>query len=318
MRPHLAAQTTLPPLWSLDRVPGASVWLAHTEDGELLVLDDALTVVRTVPLPAEWKGGHAVAPDLSFVAASGPDRVCVLDMTGRQVWSHPHADWEFEESGSCVVTTDARGVWAVLREEESDSCVLFDAADGTVRRHAPLPAPTIASELLPHPDGIHVGVSAGQGDDAYRVFLIASDGSGPADELPPGEARILIDIQPGSGLMLTTPFGAGPLALLRSPDGGIVAARRHDPLFPEPDEVFDFYAGFLGPDRVIAASSTQRHVVFSVPDLRPVAEVEYPDDAERAWLVVRYDGTWVTADPDSGLVRLWRAERSGVIGHQGG
>lgn len=317
MRPHLAAQTSLPPLWSLDRVPGASVWLAHTEDGELLVLDDALKVQRTVPLPSDWKGGHAVAPDLSYVAASGPDRVCVLDMTGRQVWSHPHADWEFEESGSCVVTTDARGVWAIVRTGDSDDCVLFDAADGRVLRTAPLSAATVGSELLPHPDGIHVGVASGHGDDAYRVFLVASDGAGPATELTAGDSRILIDIQPGSGLMLTTPYGPGPLALLRSPDGGVVAARQPDPLFPGADELFDFYAGFLGPDRVIAASSEQRHVVFSVPDLRPIAEVEYPDDAGRAWLVVRHDGTWVTADPDTGLVRLWHAATPGVFGQQG-
>ncbi|HSA52179.1 MAG TPA: hypothetical protein VLH10_18985, partial [Yinghuangia sp.] len=313
MRPQLVAQTSLPPLWSFDRVPGASVWLAHTQDGELLVLDDALAVLRKVALPAEWKGGHAVAPDLSFVAASGPDRVCALDMTGRQIWSRPHADWEFEESGSCVATTDARGVWAVVRTEEADTCVLFDAQDGTVLRTAPLPAQTVGSELLPHPDGVHVGVAAGHGDEAYRVFLVASGDTGPARELP-GEARILIDIQPGSGLMLTTPYGAGPLALLRSPDGGIVAARRHDALFADDDEVFDFYAGFLGPDRVLAASSAQRHIVFSVPDLRPITEVEYPDDASRAWLVVRYDGTWVTADPDTGSVRLWHAEQSGMLG----
>ncbi|MDI2127980.1 hypothetical protein [Yinghuangia seranimata] len=309
MRPHLAAQTSLPPLWSLDRVPGASAWLAHTEDGELLVLDDSLATVRRIALPSDWKGGHAVAPDLSFVAASGPDRVCVLDMTGRQIWSHPHADWEFEESGSCVVSTDARAVWAVLRTEEADVCALFDAKDGTVRRSAALPAQTVGSELLPHPDGIHVGVASGHGDDAYRIFLVASDGTGPARELPASEEpRILIDIQPGSGLMLTTPYGDGPLALLRSPDGGIVAARQPGTLLPGDDEVFDFYAGFLGPDRVLAASSDQRHLVFSVPDLRPVAEIEYPDTTERAWLVVRHDGTWVTADPDTGLVRLWRAE----------
>lgn len=306
MRPHLVAQTSLPPLWSLDRVPGASVWLAHTEEGELLVLDDTLAVLRTVALPQEWKGGHAVAPDLSFVAASGPDRVSVLDMTGRQVWSHPHADWVFEESGSCVVTTDARGVWAVARTEDGDACMLFDAQDGSVRRTAPLPSETVGSELLPHPDGIHVGVAAGHGDDAYRIFLVASDGDGPASEVPPGDTRILIDIQPGSGLMLTTPYGEGPIALLRSPDGGIVAARQPAQLFPGQDEQFDFYAGFLGPDRVLAASSAQRHMVFSVPDLRPVAEIEYPDDDERAWLIVRHDGTWVTADPDTGRVQLWR------------
>jgi hypothetical protein len=302
-------------LWSLDRVPGASVWLAHTEDGELLILDDTLAVLRTVPLPSDWKGGHAVAPDLSYVAASGPDRVCVLDMTGRQVWSHPHADWEFEESGSCVFTTDARGVWAVMRGGDADVCMLFDAADGTVRRSAPLPSQTVGSELLPHPDGIHVGIAAGHGDDAYRIFLVASDGEGPAVEVPPGDTRILIDIQPGSGLMLTTPYGEGPLALLRSPDGGIVAARRPDALFPDGDELFDFYAGFLGPERVLAASSAQRHVVFSVPDLRPIGEVEYPDDRERGWLVVRHDGTWVTADPDSGLVRLWREGSGAMLGH---
>ncbi|UGQ09164.1 hypothetical protein LO772_19605 [Yinghuangia sp. ASG 101] len=312
MRPQLVAQTSLPPLWSLDRVPGASVWLAHTEDGELLVLDDALAVLSTVALPAEWKGGHAVAPDLSFVAASGPDRVAALDMTGHQIWSRPHADWQFEESGSCVATADARGVWAVVRTEDTDTCVLFDAKDGTVLRTAPLPARTIGSELLPHPDGVHVGIAAGHGDDAYRVFLVAADGTGPARELP-GESRILIDIQPGSHLMLTTPYGEGPLALLRSPDGGLVAARRHDALFAEGDEVFDFYAGFLGADRVLAASSAGRHVVFSVPDLRPVAEVDYPDDAERTWLIVRYDGTWVTADPASGDVRLWQAADAGAL-----
>lgn len=253
MRAQLLARATLPSLWSLDRIPGAAAWLAHGVDGALVVLDDSLTAVREVRLPADWKGGHAVTPDLGHFVASAPDRVVVLDPEGREVWSHPHVPWEAEEAGSCAVT--AAGVWAVVRTAEGDRCVLLDVADGALRAAWPLDPATVGSELLPHPDGVHVGLAASHADDAYRIFVLAADAQDKPVEVPPGDNRVLTDIHTSGRMMLTTPIEAGPLALVRFPDGAVIAARQGEQIFPDEDEVFDIYAGFLRRDIVLAASS---------------------------------------------------------------
>ncbi|GCD97239.1 hypothetical protein [Embleya hyalina] len=309
MRAQLLARATLPSLWSLDRIPGAAAWLAHGVDGSLVVLDDSLAVVREIRLPGDWKGGHSVTPDLARFVASTPDRVVVLDADGTEVWSHPHVPWQAEEAGSSAVT--AAGIWAVVRTAEGDRCVLLDAADGAPRVIRPVAPATVGSELIPHPDGVHLGLAASHADDAYRIFVLASAGAEEVAEVPPGESRVLTDIHASGQMMLTTPIEAGPLSLVRFPDGAVIAARPGEQVFPDPDEVFDIYAGFLRRDLVLAASSGERHVLFSVPDLRAVAEIEYPEDAPREWLVVRSDGIWLTADAESGTVCAWTLESVG-------
>jgi hypothetical protein len=120
---------------------------------------------------------------------------------------------------------------------------------------------------------------------------------------------VLADVHPGGELLLTTPAADGPLGVIRQPDGAVIAACPSTRVFTDADEVFDVYAGFLLPELVLAASSGGRHLLCSVPDLRPVAEVEYPDGLEPGeWLVVRDDGCWLTADPADGSVRLWTLE----------
>jgi hypothetical protein len=306
MRAQLLARATLPPLWSLDRIPGAAAWLAHGVDGSLVVLDDSLNIVRSIRLPQDWKGGHSVTPDLGHFVASAPDRVVALDAEGREVWAHPHTPWEFEEAGSCAV--GSAGIWAVVRAPEGDRCVLLDVVDGSLRSAWPVAPATVGSELLPHPDGVHVGLAASHADDAYRIFVVAANVADSAAQVPPGESRVLTDIHPSGRIMLTTPIEAGPLSLVRFPDGAVIAAKPGEQVFPDEDEVFDIYAGFLSRDLVLAASSGERHVLFSVPDLRPIAEIEYPEDAPSEWLVVRADGTWLTADSESGTVCTWRLE----------
>lgn len=306
MRAQLLARADLPSLWSLDRIPGAAAWLAHGVDGSLTVLDDSLTVVREMRLPEEWRGGHAVTADLDRFVVSAPDRVAVLDAEGREVWAFPHAPWKEDEAGSCAVS--AAGVWAVVRGDDGDRCVLFALADGALLGVWPLWPATVGSELLPHPDGVRVGLAASHTDDTYRVFVLGADALDRVDEVPPGENRVLTDMHTSGAMMLTTPIEDGPLALVRFPDGAVIAARQSAQVFPEEDEVFDIYAGFVRRDLVLAASSGERHVLFSVPDLRPIAEVAYPDDAPREWLVVRADGTWLTADAESGIVCAWGLE----------
>ncbi|MGC0421349.1 hypothetical protein [Embleya sp. AB8] len=313
MRAQLLARATLPSLWSLDRIPGAAAWLAHGVDGSLVVLDDSLTTVREMRLPGDWKGGHSVTPDLGHFVASAPDRVVLLDAAaGTEVWSHPHVPWESEEAGSAAVT--AAGIWAMTRTAEGDRCVLLDGADGRAQASWPLEPATVGSELLPHPDGVHVGLAASHADDAYRIFVLGAHAPESAVEVPPGESRVLTDIHGSGRIMLTTPIEAGPLALVRFPDGAVIAARPGEQVFPDPDEVFDIYAGFLRRDLVLAASSGERHVLFSVPDLRAVAEIDYPEDAPREWLVVRADGTWLTADAESGTVCAWALEHQPAAG----
>ncbi|MEU0935752.1 MULTISPECIES: hypothetical protein [unclassified Embleya] len=312
MRAQLLARATLPSLWSLDRIPGAAAWLAHGVDGSLVVLDDSLSTVCEVRLPEDWRGGHSVTPDLGYFVASAPDRVVVLDGQGREVWAHPHTPWEPEEAGSCAVT--AAGIWAVVRTAEGDRCVLLDGADGSALAAWPLDPATVGSELIPHPDGVHVGLAASHADDAYRVFVLGTDAPDRVAEVPPGESRVLTDVHGSGRMMLTTPIEAGPLALVRYPDGAVIAARPGEQVFPDPDEVFDIYAGFVRRDLVLAASSGERHVLFSVPDLRAIAEVEYPEDAPREWLVVRSDGVWLTADAESGAVCMWSLEQSAAVG----
>jgi hypothetical protein len=70
-------------------------WLVDRSGlSELLVLDDQLTPIRRLGLPAGRLDILAVAEDLSLVTVSRNGQVVLLDGTGRQLASFPGSDSE--------------------------------------------------------------------------------------------------------------------------------------------------------------------------------------------------------------------------------
>ena len=196
-----------------------------------------------------------MTPDLEFVAISDRERVLLADRRGRTVWQFPHPAWGQgdSESGSCWVSPDGRHVWATTPAADGpDEWVVLDASSGRVLCVSPLQTMAAASTPIPHPDGQHVGLSVGEGQDGAEVYWGRWENGHEVVTRLDDRSRVLIDVRPSGGEFLTTPHSDsdGAIAIHEFP-GGRVLARLSAADVLEEEDWFDFSAGYVSDDLIL-------------------------------------------------------------------
>jgi hypothetical protein len=308
------------PMWRMDATPHIAV----RSDTELRVFavdfhHSELRCVAAFPAPwSRWrKAPDAVAPDLSFAVFSGQNAVRAIDRSGDLLWEYQHDCWGCGdlESGSVIVTADGRRVWATAPsphadtwEYDGDEWVVFDAATGGVVARTTLDCAAAGSFQILHPDGVHVGLSVGEGQDGTPgywghvhgdVVKIMKIGERDRD-------RVLIDVDPGGRSYLTVAHLRGDVAIHNFDNdaiiAGIEAANLPEHAAPQfEDTYFNHEAGYLTSDRVIVVSTHHRdgarehqHWILDAYTAEPVGNLVYSTKTD----IVRAlgDGTWLTAD----------------------
>jgi hypothetical protein len=310
MRAELVARASFPPKSFARRLPGVG-WLVQTPGPEVVVTGEDLVERVRFPLPSGWRASHWVAPDLHFAAVSERDRVLAIDRRGRVVWQYTHHPWGGgdSESGSCWVSADGSQVWATTPTASGpDQWLVFDASDGRILGASQLQCMAAGSHPVPHPDGRHVGLSVGEGQDGAELYWGHWQHGRPVVARLDDRSRVLIDVLPSGGQYLTTPHSDsdGTVAVHEFPGGRVLARISNSAVLREGDW-FDYTAGYVTEHLIIVGSAEeQAHLLLAPDTLALIGRVEYPPGHTKECITPTGCGTWLTSDYVSGRHELWR------------
>ncbi|MET9434293.1 hypothetical protein [Streptomyces sp. NPDC006551] len=300
---------------------------------ELLAGERSPVAVFTSPWP-EWdRGVHSVSPDGTFAVFSGQREVRAVAAGGETLWQYGHGCWGPEighphtgderqvcpghEHGSCRVSDDGRFVWAHVVEGEGEEWrelwVVLDARDGRELARLALDSVASGSRHLSHPDGVHMGLDIGMGQDGILLYWGRWDGDTLTTwDLNETLDRILFDVHPDhEGFLTMEHYGAD--LRLHALDGSVLATG--EPPVPEDDAdppCWDWACGFVDGDTVIASTleyeddpDTARHWLLDARTLRIRGAVDYPSGPVDDYARPLGDGTWLTYDKESGTLSRW-------------
>jgi hypothetical protein len=298
-------------------------------------LDEGGTEVR---FPAPWPrqyGSATVSPKGDIAVFAGVHALRAVDTTGTVLWEIRHGCWSaavctkahasFSEyaddyyhahadSGSATFSPDGTLVWAHIRSREGDDMkeewLVLDAASGSILGRADTTTVGSGSWHFPHPDGHHMGLSIGEGDDNSPLLWGCWDGSTLTFEKIVGE--FLLDVSPSGEHFLTTDPAQWGLYLHRTSDGAeslrLDAADAVSPL-PDDDEArWHFQAAFPYEDGAVAASEdyadVPRHWLVDPRTMSMSGAVTYPFPVSGGPCSAG-PGTWYTVSKDQTALHLW-------------
>ncbi|MGW2354398.1 hypothetical protein [Actinacidiphila glaucinigra] len=324
---------------------GGGACRALLDDGRELAVHDldevfaggrAPSAVFPLPWPGWDRGVHSVSPDGTFAVFSGQRAVRAVGSGGETLWEYRHACWgpaighahtgdEQEvcpgnEHGSCRVSQDGRFVWAHVvaepaEDEWEERWVVLDARDGRELARLPLDSAASGSHQLSHPDGVHMGLCIGMGQDGVLLHWARRDGGELAGwDLNEGMDRILADVHEGHPGFLTVEHSGWDLQL-HAPDGTVLAAVSAEPAGDEDDPTrWDYGCGFVDAGTVIASTidsaegpEEARHWLLDARTLEIRGAVAYPAGPVDSYVRPLGDGTWLTWDDSSGTLNRWAA-----------
>ncbi|MGK5553742.1 hypothetical protein ACSNOI_19185 [Actinomadura kijaniata] len=329
IRARLVASARLPGAEGRHHPPDLEGRRVLLVDGDVLAVYDLEELFRgraepaaafPFPWPGWTRGGHSVSPDGAFAVLSGQRSVRAVTAGGGTLWEHRHPCWDAEdghphaddaqvcpgtESGFCRITADGSAVWAHVPhggdEAEGEEWLVLDAGTGTVLARAALDTVASGSEHLAHPDGLHMGLSVGEGEDRAPVFWGRWDGVELTVRLL-DDGRYLADAR--ADAFLTVAHEGDDIVLHRFPDGGGTArlpAGTVPPHAPGAHPYWDFGCGHVDADHVIASTAgcdrglgPERHWLLDAATLiRRSDPVAYPGDVTGPPRPLG-DGTWLT------------------------
>ncbi|MEU6877142.1 hypothetical protein [Streptomyces sp. NPDC046712] len=308
--------------------------LAAHELDELLAGERAPRAVFPLPWPGWGHGVHSVSPDGTFAVFSGQRSVRAVDAGGATRWEYRHGCWDQEighehtgderqicpgiESGSCRISDDGRFVWAHVVEGEDEEWqelwVVLDAADGTELARLPLDSVTSGSHHLSHPDGVHMALDIGMGQDGILLHWGRWDGDKLTTwDLNETMDRILMDVHPEHPGFLTVEHYGHDIQL-HDLAGTVVA--EVEPPQPRDDEEdplgWDWACGFVDATTVIASTmeygddpEDHKHWLLDAHTLEIRGTVDYPTGPVDGFARPLGDGTWLTYDQESGTLSRW-------------
>jgi hypothetical protein len=225
----------------------------------------------------------------------------LLDSGGRIVGRFPHAPWE-HSVGACTFDRDGRHLWATVPTPRDTDLVVLELDALREVDRAGLESQPAGLDPIHHPDGRTIGWSIGEGQDRVLIRWSSLVGDRMRLRLLADGDRVLIAIHPSGREYLTTPHYTGPLDRHRFEDDAEI-----DRLDPLEDEPWDFVAGYLDADRILASTHTDDDEGLLLVNREPMeftARVTSEGSADRYSSVQWIGrGTWVTGGHDA--TQLW-------------
>ncbi|MYW63338.1 hypothetical protein GTY65_04485 [Streptomyces sp. SID8379] len=317
---------------------------------DLFAGESAPSAVFPLPWPSWDRGVDSVSPDGSFAVFSGQRAVRAVSASGETLWEHRHGCWgsllghphtgddqqvcDGLEHGSCRISDDGRLVWAHValgsdKAVRQEAWLVLDARDGHELARLALDSAAAGSHQLAHPDGRHMGLCIGLGQDGILLHWARWDGEKlTAWDVNEDMDRILADVHEAHPGFLTIQHYGSDLRL-HALDGTVLAEA--EPSAPESengadstdgyeedDLYWDYFAGFVDAGTVIAStvesadgSDRARHWLLDAATLRLRGPVGYPTGPNQGYARALGDGTWITYDERDQTLRRW-AEAPGT------
>jgi hypothetical protein len=220
-------------------------------------------VVPTVAFPiTDWANmkrglgagpdGWDVAPDLSRAVYATPNRVNCIDRDGSSLWQldFPPALSERPNAYvSCDFSLDGAVVWVyrpdgmARNDAGTDKWLAVDGGTGRVLAQADLRTVGHGADHIAHPDGEHMLLDVGEGQDGTLVFRGRLDG----DRIELFEYdwgnRVLVSMTSDGSHLMTVDHDHADAAFHTYPDGAVVA---QIPIEALGYELFDAFIEFAG------------------------------------------------------------------------
>jgi hypothetical protein len=304
---------------AIQRWPGRITALAR-EDGVLVVRDLAKEPIEEIarfPLPAtEWaRGVTAVSPDARIAVFPGTGSLLAVDSAGETLWEHTHQSWEEPSTGSCAFTGGGTQLWATVPGHfegdtySGDEWLVLEALTGKVLARTFLNCSALGSEHMPYSDGVHMGLSVGEGQDGAPLYWGRLDGDSITFWDVGDDDRVLLDVHPEGDGYLTVAHFQEDAAWHDFPSGEDKEAVEAPLGVSSESECWDFAGGYVDA-RTVLLSTTEfeeteedgRHWLVDVADGSIRGEVEYPRPVT-GYAQPLGDGTWLTTDEDGHTCR---------------
>ncbi|MER5266021.1 hypothetical protein ABTZ99_28435 [Actinosynnema sp. NPDC002837] len=257
--------------------------------------------------------GHDVAPDLGrAVYATGDEVVCV-DRAGKALWRWgfgPGSARRAASAANCRFSADGTEVWLYLPDAMAgrgpDRWVVLSAATGDLTAAAELACAGHGGSQFAHPDGVHVLLDVGEGQDGSQVYRgrLVPDGLDVAAY--PWSDRSLVDLAPDGGHFMTVHHEQEDVAFHTHPDGEVVVRVPVESFGHDPEEVYvEWAGGYLDADTaiVVLGGETEdeeewhRHHLVDVRtgEVRGTLDTPSRDAYD---VEPRGDGSWLSTDDD--------------------
>ena len=260
--------------------------------------------------------------------AAGPDvqvtttEATYVDADGTVRWRHLFA----APAGKSIARGDAGffpdgdHVWiyrpdAMVGRGEGDGWLVLRADDGRLVAEATLPTAGQGATHVPHPDGVHMLLAVGEGQDGSLVFRGRLDGTALDVHAYPWADRVLIGVSPDGAAFMTVDHEQADAAFHTFPAGERTRVVEPDELpRPEVDDeeaevVVGWGGGYLDASTAVVIVEWQTDEdegrAFHLVDLSTGAvlgQLDVPEDDHDVELPG--DGTWITRD-EQGRSTRW-------------
>lgn len=248
--------------------------ITRYRDGELRAyqipesVDKPLEPVVTYRIePDDKVQSHAAAPNLNCAVYTTRNKVICVSQNGGLLWRYelePHTSERLPRT-ACIFSLDGRWVWLyrpdAMSDRGPDLLVSLRADTGEVVAQVELDTIGQAAQFVQHPDGRHIMLDVGEGQDGVRLFLASLNDGGGIDLHSYGwEDRALIDIAPNGQCFMTVDHGRCDVAFHAFPSGEEVLQLPIEAFgYEYGDEFIDWNGGFLNADVAVIMITGELH-----------------------------------------------------------
>lgn len=263
---------------------------------------------------------HAVAPNLNQLVYATSHSVVCISRNSETLWQYdlePRSTQRHLRDCSCVFSQDGTWVWVyrpdAMADRGPDILVVLRADTGQEVARTILGSVGEGAQLVLHPDGRHVLLDVGEGQDGVKMYRAAFTGESIDLHSYGWEDRVLIDMAPDGQSFMTVDHGRYDVAFHAFLSGEVVMripieAFGHE-YFGEDEAGMDWNGGFLNPDIAVATIAGEKddkewHRHYSI-DLRTGTschrfEAYSRDNHDFEPLG---DGTWIVSGPGGNAIR---------------
>lgn len=263
---------------------------------------------------------HAVAPNLDQAVYTTSHSVVCISQNNDLLWHYdlePRSTQRHLRDPRCLFSLDGAWVW-VYRPDAmcgrgSDLLVVLRADTGEEVARTELDSVGEGAELALHPDGQHILLDVGEGQDGVKLYRAAFTGDDIDLHSYGWNDRCLIDLAPDGQWFMTVDQGRYDVTFHVFPSGKVVLQVPVETFgyeyFGDDEAGMEWNGGFLNADNAVVTIAGEkddkewhRHYIIDLRTGTPRGRFE-------AYSRDKYDfeplgdGTWIVSGPDSGAVR---------------